>query len=93
MVAKKELNKYINKSAVNEVLGSILTHPELLKEFKITTNDFVETFHKLVFGAINNLAKSGVKVIDAVAIDEYLSHYETQYILFKKNNRMQIFKN
>lgn len=89
MVAKKELNKYINKSAVNEVLGSILTHPELLKEFKITTNDFVETFHKLVFGAINNLAKSGVKVIDAVAIDEYLSHYETQYILFKKNNGIE----
>lgn len=89
MISKKELNNYINKSAVNEVLGSLIRDPALLREFKITTNDFVETFHKLIYGTINNLSKSGVQTIDAVAIDEYLSHYETQYIVFKKNNGIE----
>lgn len=76
---------YVNKQAIREILGSLLQEPSLIREYKIVQNDFPETFHKLIFAAINNLYKNGAEIIDAVAIDEYLSHYETQYQVFTKN--------
>lgn len=75
----------MNKQAIREILGSLLQEPSLIREYKIVQNDFPETFHKLIFASINNLYKNGAEVIDAVAIDEYLSHYETQYQIFTKN--------
>lgn len=82
---KSKLQSYVNKQAIREVLGSLLQEPSLIREYKIVQNDFPETFHKLIFAAINNLYKNGAEIIDAVAIDEYLSHYETQYQVFTKN--------
>lgn len=82
---KSKLVSYVNKQAIREILGSLLQEPSLIREYKIVQNDFPETFHKLIFAAINNLYKNGAEVIDAVAIDEYLSHYETQYQVFTKN--------
>lgn len=82
---KSKLTSYVNKQAIREMLGCLLQNPSLLREYKIVQNDFPETFHKLIFAAINNLFKNGAETIDAVAIDEYLSHYETQYLIFTKN--------
>lgn len=82
---KSKIASYANKQAIREILGSLLQDPSLIREYKIVQNDFPETFHKLIFAAINNLYKNGAEVIDAVAIDEYLSHYETQYQVFTKN--------
>lgn len=82
---KSKLVSYVNKQAIREILGSLLQDPSLIREYKIVQNDFPETFHKLIFAAINNLYKNGAEIIDAVAIDEYLSHYETQYQVFTKN--------
>ena len=82
---KSKLVGYVNKQAIREILGSLLQEPSLIREYKIVQNDFPETFHKLIFAAINNLYKNGAEIIDAVAIDEYLSHYETQYQVFTKN--------
>lgn len=82
---KSKLLSYVNKQAIREVLGNLLQEPSLIREYKIVQNDFPETFHKLIFAAINNLYKNGAEEIDAVAIDEYLSHYETQYQVFIKN--------
>jgi len=82
---KSKLTSYVNKQAIREMLGCLLQEPSLLREYKIVQNDFPETFHKLIFAAINNLFKNGAETIDSVAIDEYLSHYETQYQIFLNN--------
>lgn len=82
---KNKILQYQNKQAIREILGSLLQEPSLIKEYKIVQNDFPETFHKLIFAAINNLYKNGAEEIDSVAIDEYLSHYEIQYQVFLKN--------
>jgi len=82
---KSKLASYVNKQAIREILGSLLQNPSLIREYKIVQGDFPETFHKLIFAAINNLYKNGAEIIDAVAIDEYLSHYKTQYSIFEKN--------
>ena len=83
---RKTLTNYVNKQAIREVLGCFIQQPKLLKEYKTCKSDFPETFHQLIFAATNNLFKNGVDEIDAVSIDEYLSHYETQYKLFEKYN-------
>ena len=81
---KSKLDEYVNKQAIREIIGSLLQEPSLIREYKITQSDFPETFHKLIFAAINNLYKNGAEIIDAVAIDEYLSHYKTQYKIFNE---------
>lgn len=89
---KKQLTNYANKQAIREVLGCFLQEPSLIREYKTSQNDFPETFHKLIYAAINNLYKNGAETIDAVAIDEYLSHYETQYQLFQKNQGIEFLE-
>ena len=84
-LSKNKLTNYTNKQAIREILGSLLQEPSLIREYKIVQNDFPETFHKLIFAAINNLYKNGAETIDSVTIDEYLSHYEVQYQVFLKN--------
>lgn len=88
-MAKVQLAKYCNKQSIREILGCFIKEPALLREYKTTKSDFPESFHKLIFAAINNLYKNGVETIDAVAIDEYLSNYETQYKLFEKNQGIE----
>jgi len=83
----KELASYSDKQAIREVLGSFLQEPQLIREYKVTKSDFPERFHKIIFAGITNLYRNGIEELDAVAIDEYLSHYEIQYEAFKKNNR------
>jgi len=92
-MSKKQLTEYVNKQAIREVLGCFLQQPTLLREYKTSPADFPETFHKLIFAAINNLYKNGAETIDAVAIDEYLSHYETQYQAFQKNQGIEFLLN
>lgn len=89
---KSKLVSYTNKQAIREILGSLLQEPSLIKKYKIVQNDFPETFHKLIFAAINNLCKSGAEIIDAVVIDEYLSHYEVQYQVFTKNSGIEFLE-
>ena len=89
---KSKLNSYQSKQAVREIIGGLLQEPSLIRTYKIVQNDFPETFHKLIFASINNLVKKGAEVIDSVAIDEYLSHYETQYQVFVKNDGIEFLE-
>jgi len=91
-MSNKQITNYVNKQAIREVLGCFLQEPSLIREYKTSQNDFPETFHKLIYAAINNLYKNGAETIDAVAIDEYLSHYETQYKLFEKNQGIEFLE-
>ena len=86
-VTDKELSNYSDKQAIREILGSFLQEPKLIKEYKVVKADFPERFHKVIFATISNLYQNGAEEIDAVAIDDYLSHYNEQYVVFNKNNR------
>lgn len=84
------LSEYVNKTAVTEVLGCLCKQPSLTKDYQIRSEDFTETFHKIILSAINKLYISGAQDIDAVAIDEVLSEagHETQHIIFTTNKGM-----
>ena len=76
-----------DKMSVVQVLGSLLKKPSLLLEEKyvFTLEDFPDKFHQILYGAIENLIKSGVQNFSFVTIDDFLSKYEKQYKTFTIN--------
>ncbi len=85
-VNAKKLKQYSDSFAIKEVLGSFMKKPVLMKEYIVVKADFPEPYHKLIFATINNLYKNGAEVIDAVAIDEYLSKFDKHYRVFEGND-------
>jgi len=79
-----------DKMAILNVIGSIISKPDLLLEDKYTlsTNDFPERFHQIVFSAISNLIHTGIATIGVIEIDNYISNYEKQYKIFSDNDGM-----
>lgn len=73
-----------------QVLGCLINQPQLLEAYRMDKKDYeIETLHEIVFSCIYNLYQQGVKIIDAFAIDSYLSKYTKQYKIFEKNNGIE----
>lgn len=77
-----------DKSAVLIVLGSLMKKPSALldSKYNITENDFVERFHKIVFGAVYNLYYNNIGNITPNEIDRYLTAYPVQKKIFDDND-------
>lgn len=52
-------------------------------------DDFTEQFHRILFGAISNLATSGLKTITHIDVDQYLAQYPIQYKVFTDNRGVE----
>lgn len=82
-------NKYIDTISVMQVIGNVLKNPSLLDlddQYIITEEDFVEDFHKIVFGSIQKIYELGAKKITLESISDFLStrpKYESIYKLNK----------
>ena len=75
-----------DKRSVVQVIGGIMKRPDFIDEHNVTESDFeVELFYRIVYCAINNLYRQGVKIIDSYAIDSLISNYPEQYRTFKEN--------
>ena len=69
------MSKYIDISAITNVIGNVFNNPKLLDatdKYFFSEEDFVDSFHKVVFGTIFNLHQLGVKEITLNAISDYL---------------------
>jgi hypothetical protein len=72
--------------SVATVLGCLLNDTSLIKDTDLNVNDFVNRTHKILFGAIQNLALlTEKKDLDVIDIDAYLSSTPTQYMVFEEN--------
>ena len=81
-----------NREEALSVLGHCCNDLNLLRSrnYKIVLNDFDTKFHKILFGALQNLAlEKSIKEVDGFTIDNYLSKYPVQYETFKSNNGFQ----
>ena len=48
-------SKYVDVTSIVQVIGTVYNTPQILDytdKYSITEDDFVEDFHKIVFGAI-----------------------------------------
>lgn len=87
LVTLNTLRQYQSKTAIREVLGCLIKQPSLLAINKITVDDFVEAFHKVLFVAINNCFENGMERLDAIIIEDYLQNsFPSKYSIFKRNN-------
>lgn len=80
-------NKYIDIPATIQVIGNIYKNPSLLdsEKYKFNEEDFVEDFHKVLFGTIYNLHALGAKNINVNVIEDYLSQRPTSYATYQTN--------
>lgn len=80
-----------NKLAVLQVLACLMKNPLLCNraEYNIEMDDFVEQFHRILYGAISNLSSSGLKTITYIDVDQYLAQYPMQYKVFTDNRGVE----
>lgn len=80
--------KYIDIAALTNVIGNVYSSPKLLEatdKYFFNEDDFVDDFHKIVFGTIFNLHQLGVTEITLNAIEDYLSSRPKKKAIFDTN--------
>ena len=82
----------IDKTCTQQVLGSLLQHPQLLSQvdrYNLTMADFSSRFERYIFGAIANLYDKGASKISVIDVDNYLSSDKTAEHTFKSQNGIE----
>ena len=80
-------SKYIDTTAVMQVIGCVFNTPQLLEftdRYTIVDEDFSEPFHKTVFGAIYKLHELGAQKITLESIADFLSSRPKSEALYKQ---------
>ena len=80
-------SKYIDVPAIVQVIGCVYKTPQLLDysdKYTITEDDFVDDFHKIVFGTIYKLHELGAEKITLNSITDYLSTRPKSEAIFIK---------
>ena len=78
-----------DKRNIYLLLGCYCNNPKFILDDKYKTcpSDYPEKFHKIIFGAIFNIAKkSNVNKITAVEIENELSSFKTSFDIWNINN-------
>ncbi|MEG0372184.1 MAG: hypothetical protein RR645_07815, partial [Clostridium sp.] len=78
-------SKYVDTSAIINVIGCIYKHPNLLEQtekYFYHEEDFVQEFHRIIFGTIYNLKALGANKIGLEDIEKYLKDRPTKLAKF-----------
>lgn len=79
-------SKYVDISAIVQVIGNIYNNPKLIdmdEKYFFIEDDFTEDFHKIIFGSIYNLHKLGAKEITIAEIEDYLEQRPKKLATYK----------
>jgi len=80
-------SKYIDPTAVMQIIGCVFNTPQLLDytdKYTITDNDFQDQFHKIAFGAIYKLHELGAESISLESIGDFLAQRPKSEAVFKQ---------
>ena len=81
-------SKYVDITSVMQVIGCVFENPQLLDftdKYWIWEEDFVDPFHKTVFGAIYKIHELGASKVSLESIADFLSTRPKSEALYKKN--------
>lgn len=81
-------SKYVDTVSAMQVIGAVFQKPELLDvtdKYTITDEDFVDEFHRVVFGSIYKLYELGTKNITLESINDFLSARPKSEAVYKVN--------
>lgn len=78
---------YADISAIIQVIGSIYINPNILDDerYRFVEEDFLDDFHKVIFGAIHDLHTLGAKEININTIEDYLRERTSKLSIYKVN--------
>ena len=81
-------SKYSDTTSALQVIGCVYKQPSLLEDGKyfFTEEDFTNDFHKVIFGAMNNLYGMGTTQFNIKVIDDYLKEWPESYGIYKAGN-------
>lgn len=81
-------SKYVDSTAVIQVVGNVFNNPSLLDftdKYTITDEDFVDEFHRITFGAIFKIHELGADKITLKNISDYLASRPKSEAIYKQN--------
>ena len=81
-------SKYVDSTAIMQVIGCVYNSPQLLDQtdkYTVTDEDFPDEFHRIVFGAIYKLHELGAKEITLEGISDFLSSRPKSLATYKQN--------
>lgn len=81
-------SKYNDPTATMQVIGCVFNNPSLLDitdKYSIVDEDFSDSFHKVVFGAIYKLHELGAKKITLQNISDFLMDRPKSEAIYKQN--------
>ena len=84
---KTVANKYVDITAIMQVIGSVFNNPQLLDftdKYTINDEDFPDQFHKIAFGAIYKLHELGVQKISLENIVDFLQSRPKSLAIFQQ---------
>ena len=70
-------SKYVDSSSCIQLIGCVMKQPSLLNDegkYFFTEHDFINDFHKVVFGSVYNLYTMGAQNVSLKAIEDYLAN-------------------
>lgn len=82
---------YVDTAAITQIIGCVFNDASILDDtdkYVIHEEDFVEDFHKIVFGSIYNIHLTGSQVTIDTIID-YLSNRPKFEAVFKVNKGVE----
>lgn len=85
-------SKYVDTAAIMQVIGCIYKDPEILDKedrYVITEDDFVEEFHKIVFGVIYKLHSLGASKVTQESIVDFLETRPKSKGIFDSNKGLE----
>ena len=80
-------SKYVDITSIIQVIGCVYNTPQLLDftdKYTITENDFEDSFHKILFGAIYKIHELGADKVTLESINDFLSTRPKSEAIFKQ---------
>ena len=81
-----------SKGTIQQILGSLMKHPQFLSEidkYSLSITDFSTKFEKYIFTAIQGLWQNGAPKITAFDIESYMEANEAAKKLFEQQNGIE----
>lgn len=82
-------SQQVDKKAIFLLFGCYCNNPRLIidEKYATNTNDYPENFHKMIWGAMVNIAKKrNVEKISPIDIENEISQFDTAMSLWKNND-------
>lgn len=81
-------SKYVDSTAIMQVIGCVYNDPTILDAedtYFVTEEDFVEDFHKIIYGTMFKLHENGTRSFTLEAINDFLENHPKRKAVYDLN--------